>query len=529
MSINSEMIIKVMLVEDEPLLLMGLEKIVDWQQLGFYVCGKASNYNEAINIAADEIPDLVITDIMLGTGQKNGLDLVKKLKTTLPNTWFILVTGYDSFEFAQEAVEYNVKSYLLKPVTPEKLTENLMEFRKTFEARINSEVTFARQYTQLQNTKPFLYDLFISIGAGGEWDDLFGISGKEKFWQSVILTIPDKNSKEDIFSLYSNISNLMFMIDTSALIFIKGDKLLFVFRTEQNGNSLKTEEFIDAFFEYASFHEFPFTAVGAGTVVTSIAEIPLSTSQAETVCHYAVFYNNNDIVYYSDIKRQEFETPIHFSDSRSEIQLAIMAGDFEYSSNWIHQIMNRAAEQNASGGELRSLALEALSILDSCCTTIDISREESCFFSNLQQINDCHKLEAIISCLDHAVKTICDISIKIKEKQNNDAISLAKGIIDRDYAMMLSLESVAREVFLSPTYFSTLFSQRLGMNFKAYLTNVRIENAKRLLLQGDSKIYEIAEKVGYFDTRYFGQVFKKICGCTPLEYRHRIIPSEKQS
>ena len=528
MTVRSE-IIKVMLVEDEPLLLLGLEKIVDWQKLGFHVCGKASNYDEAINIAAGELPDLVITDIMLGTGQKNGLDLVKRMKTTLPNTWFILLTGYDSFEFAQEAVEYNVKSYLLKPVTPEKLTENLMEFRESFEARRNSEVTFARQYTQLQNTKPFLYDLFISIGAGGEWDDLFGISGKEEFWQSVILTIPDRNGIENVFSLFSNISNLMLMIDTSALIFIKGDMLLCVFRTEHNGNSLKTEEFIDAFFEYASFHEFPFTAIGAGTVVSSIAEIPLSTSQAETVCHYAVFYNNNDIVYYSDITRQAFETPIHFSDSRSEIELAIMAGDFEYSSNWIHQNMNRAAEQNASSEELRSLAFEALSILDSCCTAIDISRENSGFFSNLQQLNGCNTLDAIINCLDQAAKTICDISVRNREKQNNDAISLAKGIIDRDYAMMLSLESVARDVFLSPAYFSTLFSQRMGMNFKSYLINVRIENAKKLLVQDDLKIYEIAEKVGYFDTRYFGQVFKKICGCTPLEYRHRIIPSKKQS
>jgi two-component system response regulator YesN len=106
------------------------------------------------------------------------------------------------------------------------------------------------------------------------------------------------------------------------------------------------------------------------------------------------------------------------------------------------------------------------------------------------------------------------------KKQQRDLLTQAIGYIDKHYPdESISLDNVAREVNISPNYFSAMFSQEVGQTFVEYLTSKRIGEAKRMLRQTDKRSSEIAFSIGYKDPHYFSFVFKKVSGCTPSEYR----------
>ena len=183
--------IKVLIVEDEMLLLQGLKKLVDWQALGFLICETATNYIDAVSAAYLHKPDLLLTDIMLGEGQKNGLELVHELGALLPEMQAVLLTGYDRFEYAERAIEYNVRAYLLKPVDAQALTDCLIKVRQTYNSRQEMLNQRQRLTEQLRTAKPFLFDWFLNCGTQNtQWRQFFELTGKESCWQIVSLAFP---------------------------------------------------------------------------------------------------------------------------------------------------------------------------------------------------------------------------------------------------------------------------------------------------------------------------------------------------
>ena len=108
------------------------------------------------------------------------------------------------------------------------------------------------------------------------------------------------------------------------------------------------------------------------------------------------------------------------------------------------------------------------------------------------------------------------------KKDYQDVVFKAKEIIDENYSLKLSLTDIAMRVHLDPSYLSSLMRKHLGMSYSEYLTNVRIEQAKRLLANSSQKLSAIAETVGYPDQFYFNRLFKRVCGIAPGEYRKRI-------
>lgn len=518
---QAEVKMKVLLVEDEEIILQSLYKVVDWESLGYSVCGMARRYDEAVAIARRERPDLMISDIMLGGEQNTGLDLVRLFHGLLPKMWTILLTGYDSFEFAKDAIGYTVKAYLLKPLDIQTLTKHLREFREAFLLRRAEENRRAFLNRQIENAKPFLFDWLTSYADQEAYDRTFGRMEAQAGWQSVVIAFRERIESQATYELFLQIEEVCNYYKGAANPFFNRSHFIVVLRMEE-ANRLcaggNLNEFVQRLQDFLDFQDIQNYVLCVGEFAASLPQLRESYQQACALAEYGRFVGNDKQVYYTDIAaapRQQFPRLRNIS---MQLRVAMQTGGCEEAVALVCGGMQEAAEKGASVGILKSLAYEALVILDEIKALVGLEQ-------NLGQIPEwarldrCDNLEEMLECLSDNYRALGAKMTAQKDDRIDSALEQIKRIIDEDFAKDLSLNGFANQVFISPAYLSTMFSERYGVTFKNYLVGVRMEAAKKLLAQGDQKVYTVAEQVGYVDTRYFSQVFRKYTGYTPICYR----------
>ena len=477
--------IKVLIVEDEMLLLQGLKKLVDWQALGFTLCETATSYIDAVSAAYLYKPDLLLTDIMLGEGQKDGLELVHELGALLPEMQAVLLTGYDCFEYAERAIEYNVRAYLLKPVDTQALTDCLIKVRETYNSR--QEMLNQRQR--------------------------FGLTGKERCWQIVTLAFPA--SMDSSYIAFLRLEYLREGRQNNTLAFYRQDHIIYILRSEERLEG-DANELVNLLTRYCSFNGLSDAVVGVGCEVREFSEITRSYDEAILACRHGSFYENRNCVYYSDLALPSDVSVTSFITQREKLQFAVRIGRTEEVEQIIRKTLYQAGTTGASIESLRSMGIETLVLLnevllESHLPTIDRRVWE--------QTLHCRNMEQLCSLL---TEKYMQSAKELKERRHNHNQSVLESVhhmVETEYAKPLTLEYAAKLVYLSPAYLGTLFQNTYGLSFKDFLTDTRIQAACELLRSSGKKVYEIAEMVGYTDSRYFSQVFRKSVGMTPLEYK----------
>ena len=265
--------IKVLIVDDEMLLLQGLKRLVDWQALGFTLCETVTNYMDAVSAAYLHKPDLLLTDIMLGEGQKDmlgegqkdGLELVHELGALLPEMQAVLLTGYDRFEYAERAIEYNVRAYLLKPVDAQALTDCLIKVRETYNSRQEMLNQRQRLTEQLRTAQPFLFDWFLNCGTQDlQWRQFFGLTGKERCWQ--IVTLAFQASMDSSYIAFLRLEYLREGRQNNTLAFYRQDHIIYVLRSEERLEG-DANELVNLLTRYCNFNGLSDAVVGVGCEV----------------------------------------------------------------------------------------------------------------------------------------------------------------------------------------------------------------------------------------------------------------------
>ncbi|MGI6175793.1 MAG: helix-turn-helix domain-containing protein [Christensenellales bacterium] len=513
--------LKVFLVEDEDIILKNLLRIVDWSTLGYTVCGTAHSYEEALAIAKYERPDLMISDIMLGNGQKTGLDLVKTFSALLPKMQSLILTGYDSFEFARDAIGYTVKAYLLKPLNVSILTKHLREIKREVLLQRQEENRRKILDKQIKRSKPFLFDWLMSYADQEEQGGMFGEYSTQAGWQPVVICLLDRRPPQKVFELFLQIEDIFTVGDASVHPFFNKDHFILICHM-QNETSLCSggdiNDFIERLQEYIDFRDVQNYLLCAGRYATDMSELRKSYQQALALSEYRSFLGDSKQIYYTDIVYEYKPQVQRFQSVSMQLRVAIQTGNYEEAVVIVTSGMNKAADSGASISLLRSLAYEAFVILDEIRLLVGLENElES--IPEWTKLDQCKNLEELSHCLSENYRTVGMSVLRQKDHRLIAALEQIKKTIDTDFAQDLSLNGFAKQVFISSTYLSTLFSEKYGVTFKNYLTSVRMEAAKKLIAEGAQKIYMVAEQVGYTDTRYFSQVFRKYTGYTPLEYR----------
>ena len=506
--------IKVLIVEDEMLLLQGLKRLVDWQALGFTLCETVTNYMDAVSAAYLHKPDLLLTDIMLGEGQKDGLELVHELGALLPEMQAVLLTGYDRFEYAERAIEYNVRAYLLKPVDAQALTDCLIKVRETYNSRQEMLNQRQRLTEQLRTAQPFLFDWFLNCGTQDlQWRQFFGLTGKERCWQ--IVTLAFQASMDSSYIAFLRLEYLREGRQNNTLAFYRQDHIIYVLRSEERLEG-DANELVNLLTRYCNFNGLSDAVVGVGCEVQEFSGITRSYEEAILACRHGSFYERGNCVYYSDLTLPSDASVTGFITQREKLQFAVRIGRTEEVEQTIRKTLYQAGTTGASIESLRSMGIEALVLLNEVLLESHLPAIDHRVW---EQTLHCRNMEQLCSLLTESYMQSAKALKERRHSHNQSVLESVHHMVETEYAKPLTLEYAAKLVYLSPAYLGTLFQNTYGLSFKDFLTDTRIKAACELLRSSGKKVYEIAEAVGYTDSRYFSQVFRKSVGMTPLEYR----------
>lgn len=531
--------LKAIIADDEKKVCQMIQKLIDWDSLGYEVVGIAHSGPDAYELINIHQPEVVITDIrMPGFG---GIELVKKIKENGLSPNFIIISGYKHFEYAHDAIKYGVENYLLKPIDQQELVETLLTIKKRYqdehdkvadEQRIQNEL--AEQRSKMR--KHFINDIIFNNKPSNNLEiehvnEEYQLHFQQGVFQALFFKLdyqlPSKLDIENVLNKLGDMTEKA--IDGYSLEHITVQSqsgLVFVvnYPLEESKNIERNYEHI--FEELKSYLDnfgcFNFT-MGVGNVQTSIKDVSLSISSAVDAVKCRIVCGVNRMLYYKDLK---FETvslsTIVPPKKKSQLENIVETMDSQNFKVWVQEVIEVIHQiPNYNPCILFELFKEVKEVLNSALKRQETDLETMLRFGKAyDEILDSGIHE--ISILKNIQDYVCMNLEAQREKQllmDIRPIRLAKQYVQTHYMEPISLDEVAGEVHLNASYFSVAFKKEVGMNFIDYLIACRIDAAKVLLKTTNESMVTIADKIGYTDTKYFSKLFAKTVGIKPSEYR----------
>lgn len=503
------MTLKVMIVDDEQLIIKGMKTIIQKKSWQYNVVGEALGGEEALSVAEKCQPDLIITDICMP--DINGLVLIERLKELLPETKFVVLSGYGEFSYAQEALRLGVADYLLKPVNSKKIYELLEKITKEFET-----AGIRALEEQAKKLKENLYQyLYLKKTPAARY--IQDIMEPGKYYTIELISCPEGISEEEKRNT-ELLTELFFAKHGNGLCTSVGGETAVVVQTR----TVSEIHIFNRSLEAEIPCELQIVSSSSSRDVKDLEQLFWQARQCQGMAFYKTekerilewrgeHLNPLTIDLINNEQIQQIERGIKEgrpSDVRSQYEalldkyerLMIFPGDVV---RFIQGTFRLVINQLANEGIIKPVINEVLD-------------------EQIYHINNCRKKAELI----YGITAIIEAIIKECEESNSNSntskiVYEIKKYIQNHYQEDITLTALASQVFISPKYLSDLFKKETGDNYTTYLISVRMEHAKQLLGQLNYKIYEIAEMVGYPNPKHFIKVFKKTVGMTPGEYRNR--------
>lgn len=520
--------LKLIIADDEELIREGLANL-DWEQLNITVAGTAANGEEALKLSQSIQPDLIISDIRMP--RRDGIWLANQLRQFCPDTKIIFLSGYNDFEYTQQAIRLGVAEYVLKPIDE----DVLIEIVQTMKAKIIQQKTEQQKIEHFRaavnESRYFLKSwLFNRISNNEKKLNFFGLSPQDKNYAVVIIDFGESETEEiercDTFLIFERLIQLIRPQKNDAVPFFDGDILTFVFQFDQKDGIPATEQslfdicnniklFLDA-------NETADYTIGISQIISKSAELSSCHNGARNAVNYNHYLGMRQIIYIKDVEPQKGLTDSVF-DIETDFTNAIKVGNEKELERVLKQIFQNAKEQNVPLDQVKRSCLELL--IYTSKAIYEIGQDPKILFHETDiwhVINKC-KAEQELYDLMLKINTVVILQVQeTRDNRNESIIKKVKAIVEENYANNASLDSIAAQIYLSPCYLSMIFSKETHMTFKDYLIQTRINKAKDLLKNTETKIYEVAKQVGYNDTRYFSDLFRRQTGKTPSQFREEI-------
>ena len=536
--------LKTFLAEDEIVVRENIKKMVPWEQYGFELVGEASDGEMALPLIKKLKPDLLITDIKMPF--MDGLTLCKVVKKELPDIKIVILSGYDDFNYAKEAIGIGVEDYLLKPITKNAFLERLCEIRSRYEHEKSQREYYEQFHREMQeyeqNSSRDFFEGLISgtmdMGEMYERADKLGLDIVAEAYNILIFTLESENAAAGQSETYSEWEaralekiESLFADHSYAMLFRNNVFSYGVLVKEQRDNPEKNTrdcvESIRAILADAPAGQPWFIA--AGEPVTRLSNMKHSYNTAAQTYARRYLYDGH-ILYYRDLKDEELakddgrylkKVDINAMDP-AIIQKFLGSGLKEETGNFVRDYFHAIGKEPMTSMVFRSYVIlnvrfSVLSFLNRmgyCASALEESDTEDA----LEQGGA--SMEAAMAYAEKILQKAIEIRDENSGNKNRDILENSIEYIKNHYMdENMSLNAVAQVANISANHFSALFSQNIGQTFIEYLTGIRMEHAKELLRCTGKRASEIALEVGYKDSHYFSYLFKKTQGMTPSDYR----------
>lgn len=537
--------IKVFLVEDEMVIRRGIKNSIDWEKEGYIFCGEASDGELAYPMIIKEKPDILITDIRMPF--MDGLELCKLVKKELPNIKILILSGYDEFDYAKEAIRLGVTEYLLKPISSGKLLEALNGVSESIR-REKEDKDLVRKYMEemRENTEHEKQKLFEQMIAGNlsmadalETGKKYEMNLSAGMYNLLLFrfTLGKENRKsgellgEAEYAIEKLTERLEYVFE-----FQRGVEgwafLLMADNEEQMSERVKelSKDLEEIMKNYSTIAYFG----GIGQPVARLRELEESFREAERALAARFTMELNRIISVEDIRMAQNVDTLddieitsfgEIEKTRTMLEKFLNNGAEDEIDEFVDVYINELPEENLKSVLMRQyIIMDAYIVMMSFCEKIEgIEGEMQAQSEELKNsMKTIQTLEEIKNYIRMLLKKIIGVRDTISGRRYSDIIEIAKDQIRKTYMSdEISLNTIAAEVGMSPSYFSSIFSKEMGKTFVEYLTEIRMDRAKELLMCSSMKTSEIGYEVGYKDPHYFSYIFKKTQNCTPKEFRAR--------
>lgn len=537
--------IKVFLVEDEMVIRRGIKNSIDWEKEGYIFCGEASDGELAYPMIIKEKPDILITDIRMPF--MDGLELCKLVKKELPNIKILILSGYDEFDYAKEAIRLGVTEYLLKPISSGKLLEALNGVSESIR-REKEDKDLVRKYMEemRENTEHEKQKFFEQMIAGNlsmadalETGKKYEMNLSAGMYNLLLFrfTLGEENRKsgellgEAEYAIEKLTERLEYVFE-----FQRGVEgwafLLMADNEEQMSERVKelSKDLEEIMKNYSTIAYFG----GIGQPVARLRELEESFREAERALAARFTMELNRIISVEDIRMAQNVDTLddieitsfgEIEKTRTMLEKFLNNGAEDEIDEFVDVYINELPEENLKSVLMRQyIIMDAYIVMMSFCEKIEgIEGEMQAQSEELKNsMKTIQTLEEIKNYIRMLLKKIIGVRDTISGRRYSDIIEIAKDQIRKTYMSdEISLNTIASEVGMSPSYFSSIFSKEMGKTFVEYLTEIRMDRAKELLMCSSMKTSEIGYEVGYKDPHYFSYIFKKTQNCTPKEFRAR--------
>ena len=541
--------LKIFLAEDEVVVRETIKRMIPWEELGFELVGEAADGEMALPLLIRQQPDLLITDIKMPF--MDGLTLARLAKKEIPGLKVVILSGYDDFNYAKQAIGIGVEDYLLKPITKNALIERLSEIRSRYEHEKTQKEYYEKFQREMQAYEKNSSRDFFEALVGGSMDmmevykraEKLGLDIVAEAYNVLIFTMncdEDFSGQRDEYSSWEaeslELLENFFAGHSSAMLFrsnifsygvlLKGQR-----ETIEENTRACVDEIRKILSRQDGRREW-FLAVGQS--VERLSQIQKSYHTASRAFSQRYLYDEN-ILYYDEMETMEHPGgQAEIEDNAYLQKVDVNALNPAILQKFLSNGLQEEAENfvkdyfYAIGQEpMESLVFRNYVILNVRFSVISFIKGLGCDTNEMESADTEEVLAESGKNMESAIayaKKMISQAIEIRDQnsgnKNRSILKTAVDFIDSHYMEEdISLNTVANVANVSANHFSALFSQNMGQTFIEYLTTLRMNKAKELLRCTGMRSSEIAGEIGYKDAHYFSYLFKKTQGMTPSDYR----------
>ncbi|MHB8061159.1 MAG: response regulator transcription factor [Ruminiclostridium sp.] len=534
----------VVIADDEVELRKAIIKKIDWNAIGFEIVGEAENGIEALELVEKLEPDLLLTDVKMPF--VSGIELARQAREIRPAMNIAFLSGYDDFKYAQQAIQYNIISYLLKPISAEELTKELIIIHGKIDEKfkqlrdINEPSDFHGKQ-QLPGMVPFLMSLMldnIEVKTNIEEQDTekylnkqavsFGLhNSKNNNSHYMVLVTRFFNENQDNCTKQEHVNFINTILSkyvNFGSFFSKGKIVSLVADNERNLGKyvlIFTKEIIQNTQRVLNCKCF----IGVSCEIKQLLQCNSAYYEAVSACVYSQG-EVNQAYFISDIEKVDAYEHKYINNTTAELERLLKIGEKKELEDFLNNVFDELGNRKSAKLNINLLMIQMMStVYNSVCSVVDeeatISILKSFPFSEKQFVNysyDKTREEIMNFCI------LAREVIANQRKLNSEIIcDQALQIINFEYNdEKLTLVALSERLHISSTYLSALIKKVKGETFSNLLTEKRMIEAKKYLMYSSMKIMEITNKCGYSEQHYFSYCFKKYYGMSPNKMRETV-------
>lgn len=529
---------RLMIADDEPIVQEGIKFMVEDLFEDVEIVAVASSGREAIELATQAAPDIVFMDIkMPGI---NGIEAIEAIKRRNPYVKFVIISAYEQFEYAKQAVELGVRDYLLKPVNQSKIVEILKKLTGEIDEERRQRNREIENREKLERIIPilehgFIYSLLMNTDYREEvnkYNDLFEINKETAYIMVLEFGEPDEQGVKDNkigsgikgHNLYPKVQNILKykckcivgpMIINRVTILVYEDQKDSEY--EQRVKAIRLAESIVEQIDQVLESNVSL-AIGSCYKLDKIKNSLEEAMYALNQMHGERILHVNDI-----IEREDGVEEYTYYDIKGDethlIQLIENGTEEEIQRELMNFFGRTEKKFHASFGDFFNITSELMVMVLSCSYRNQLDESEVGYASYL---NELRSFDNTVELQNYCLQRILHVHRLISGKRHqhvSKVVSEALHFIDDHYNEEIGLNEVSKEVAVSPQYFSKIFKEEVGLNYVEYVRNKRIDIAKELLKAKELSVKEICYQIGYNDPNYFSRLFKKLVGVSPTDYK----------